>query len=63
LPSESNFVKLRYRLVPDHLIGEVLSKKWVDNAIPLAMLVCVVAVFGNLIPEFFTQSNLQSTSR
>jgi ribose transport system permease protein len=63
LPSESNLLKLRYRLIPDHLIGEVLSKKWVDNAIPLAVLVCVVAVFANLIPEFFTEGNIQSTAR
>ena len=30
----------RYNLVPDHLIGEILSKRWTDNAIPfLAMVV------------------------
>lgn len=63
LASDSNFVKLRYRLIPDHLIGEILSKKWVDNAIPLLVLVCVVAVFSNLIPEFFTVGNIQATSR
>lgn len=63
MASDSRFVKLRYRLIPDHLIGEVLSKKWVDNAIPLAVLIGVVAVFGQLIPEFFTTANLQSTSR
>lgn len=60
MPSESNFTKLRYRWVPDHVIGEILSKKWVDNAIPLAVLIVVVGVFGQLIPEFFTSGNLES---
>ncbi|KAB7619618.1 ABC transporter permease [Verminephrobacter eiseniae] len=63
MASESNWVALRYRLVPDHLIGEILSKKWIDNAIALLVMVCVVVVFGQLIPEFFTAGNLQTTSR
>src|SRR6218665_3436397 len=63
LASESNWVALRDRLVPDHLIGEILSKKWIDNAIALLVMVCVVVVFGQLIPEFFTAGTLQTTSR
>ncbi len=63
LASESNLVRLRYRLIPDHLIGEILSKKWIDNAIPLLVLVCVIAIFGSLIPEFFSVGNLRSTSQ
>jgi hypothetical protein len=27
-------VRLRYRFVPDRIVGEILSKSWVDNAIP-----------------------------
>ncbi len=63
MASESNLVRLRYRLIPDHLIGEILSKKWIDNAIPLLVLVCVIAIFGSLIPEFFSVGNLRSTSQ
>jgi ribose transport system permease protein len=45
------------------VIGEILSKKWIDNAIPFLVLICVIAVFGSLIPNFFSGSNLSITSR
>ncbi|SFU19577.1 ribose transport system permease protein [Mesorhizobium sp. YR577] len=63
MASASNLTKLRYRFIPDHIIGEILSKKWIDNAIPFLVLVCVIAVFGSLIPNFFSGSNLSITSR
>lgn len=48
-----SYAKWRYRLVPDHLLGEILSKNWIDNAIPFAFLIITVALFGSLIPGFF----------
>ncbi|WP_438751030.1 ABC transporter permease [Pararhizobium sp. O133] len=63
MASASNLTKLRYRFIPDHVIGEILSKKWIDNAIPFLVLICVIAVFGALIPNFFSASNLSITSR
>jgi ribose transport system permease protein len=63
LASASNLTKLRYRFIPDHVIGEILSKKWIDNAIPFLVLVCVIVIFGSLIPNFFTGSNLSITAR
>ncbi|MCJ8056107.1 SMP-30/gluconolactonase/LRE family protein [Shinella curvata] len=63
MASASNLTKLRYRFIPDHVIGEILSKKWIDNAIPFLVLLCVIAVFGTLIPNFFSASNLSITSR
>jgi len=56
-------VRWRYRLVPDHLLGEILSKRWVDNAIPLLILVAVMAVFGSLIPDFFGAASISSLMR
>lgn len=53
----------RYRLVPDQLLGELLAKRWIDNAVPLAFLVAVVAIFGSAIPDFFSGANLASFSR
>ncbi|WP_158814767.1 SMP-30/gluconolactonase/LRE family protein [Methylocapsa sp. S129] len=44
----------RYRLVPDHVLGEILSKTWIDNAIPFAILLLTLAVFGTLIPGLVT---------
>lgn len=55
--------RLRYRFIPDHLIGEILSKKWIDNAIPFTVLVLVILVFGALLPNFWTGGNLSMTAR
>ena len=49
----------RYNLVPDHLIGEILTKRWTDNAIPFLALVVTVASFGTAIPGFFKPDSLQ----
>lgn len=53
----------RYNLVPDHVIGEILSKRWTDNAIPFLALVFTVATFGSLIPGFFKLYSLQESTR
>ena len=34
----------RYRFVPDRLIGEILTKRWIDSAIPFTVLVVVLGV-------------------
>ncbi|MBX6323418.1 MAG: SMP-30/gluconolactonase/LRE family protein [Rhodospirillaceae bacterium] len=56
-------VRWRYRLVPDHVLGELLAKRWTDNAIPFLILVGVVAGFGHLIPEFFGLGGLATLTR
>ena len=53
----------RYNLVPDHVIGEILTKRWTDNAIPFLALVIVVAGFGSAIPGFFKLYALQDSTR
>ncbi len=53
----------RYNLVPDHVIGEVLTKRWADNAIPFVALVVTVATFGSVIPGFFALYSLQESTR
>ncbi|GAA6202466.1 SMP-30/gluconolactonase/LRE family protein [Aquicoccus sp. SU-CL01552] len=53
----------RYNLVPDHVIGEILTKRWTDNAIPFIALVIVVASFGSVIPGFFKLYSLQESTR
>ncbi|MBO6718298.1 MAG: SMP-30/gluconolactonase/LRE family protein [Rhizobiaceae bacterium] len=57
------FAYWRYRLVPDHMLGELLSKRWIDNAIPLLVLIFVVSLFGSLIPDFFGSANVTNLSR
>ena len=53
----------RYNLIPDHLIGEILTKRWTDNAIPFLALVLVVGGFGSAIPGFFKVASLQDSTR
>ncbi|MBN9269981.1 MAG: ABC transporter permease, partial [Mesorhizobium sp.] len=48
------YAKWRYRLVPDHVVGELLSKNWIDNAIPVFILALLLIVFGTVIDNFFT---------
>lgn len=53
----------RYNLVPDHLVGEILTKRWTDNAIPFLVLVITVASFGSAIPGFFRPYSLLESTR
>jgi ribose transport system permease protein len=55
--------RLRYNYVPDHVIGEILTKRWTDNAIPFLALVVTVAAFGSAIPGFFRPQALAESTR
>ncbi len=35
------FVRFRARYWPDHLLGEILSKRWTETAIPVIVLLIV----------------------
>ncbi len=63
MAASDTLVRWRYRLVPDHLLGEILTKRWIDTAIPLLILIAVVAVFGSLIPGFFGASAVSDLMR
>jgi ribose transport system permease protein len=63
MPQNETFTRLRYRYLPDHLVGELLSKRWIDNAIPFIALIAVIAVFGAITPDFFALSNLSDLGR
>jgi ribose transport system permease protein len=55
--------RLRYNYVPDHLIGEILTKRWADNAIPFLALVITIAGFGSAISGFFKPQSLSDSTR
>lgn len=63
MATSETYARWRTRFVPDHVLGEILSKNWVDNAIPVIMLVLVVGVFGSIIPNFFLFGNLTDEAR
>ncbi len=56
-------VSLRYRYWPDHLLGEILSKRWTETAIPVIVLIAVAIVFSRAIPGFLTPASLADTAR
>lgn len=49
--------------VPDHLIGELLSKEWIDTAIPAVALGVILASFAWLTPGFYSPGNLSDLLR
>jgi len=53
----------RYRLIPDHILGELLAKRWIDNLIPFLFLVVTVILFGSAIANFFTLGYLSDATR
>ena len=55
--------RLRYRYVPDHIVGEVLGRRWMDNAIPVLLLITVVGYMAGSIPNFTSLGSLADMSR
>ncbi len=57
------YSRWRYRLIPDHVLGEILSKNWIDNAIPFLILLLVLAFFTAIIPGFFSVYGMTDNAR
>ena len=53
----------RYKYWPDHWVGEILSKRWTETAIPVLLLLLVVIASGRLIPNFYSATVLADTLR
>lgn len=60
---KDTLTRLRYRFWPDHLLGELLSKRWTETAIPVIALVIVVLWLGSHLDGFYTASRLSGTAR
>ncbi|QEX20364.1 ABC transporter permease [Hypericibacter adhaerens] len=56
-------MRWRYRLLPDHLLGEILAKRWIDNLIPFAFLLITIGIFGSVIPDFYSIGYLSDATR
>jgi len=59
----TDIVRWRYKLLPDHVVGEFLTKKWVDSAIPFLALVLLIFGFGPFVPHFFELVTLTNLAR
>ncbi|PTE10109.1 ABC transporter permease [Mesorhizobium helmanticense] len=55
--------RLRYRLLPDRLFGELLTKSWIDNVIPALALVVTILVMTWIVPGYLTVANLTDLAR
>jgi ribose transport system permease protein len=56
-------IRLRYRYVPDHLVGEVLGRRWMDNVIPVTLLIALSIGLVTALPHFVSPGNLSDISR
>ena len=55
--------RLRYRFFSGRLVGEILSKSWIDSAIPVAALAVVLLAMAVLVPGIFTAAYVADLSR
>ena len=56
-------VKFKSRYWPDHLLGEILSKRWTETAIPMIVLIIVAIALSRAIPGFLSPASLGDTAR
>jgi ribose transport system permease protein len=54
---------LRYRYWPDHLLGEILSKRWTETAIPVILLLIIGFALSRSIDNFLSPASLADTAR
>ena len=55
--------RLRYKYWPDHLLGEILSKRWTETGVPVIVLLVVGFVLSRLLDGFFAPAILSDTAR
>ena len=57
------YARIRTKVFPDRILGEILSKSWIDNAIPFFFLLVTIGIFGATVPNFFSQAGLTDQAR
>ncbi|MGS0753577.1 ABC transporter permease [Roseateles sp. GG27B] len=53
----------RYTYWPDHALGEILAKRWMETAIPVTVLLLVAFALAQAIPNFLSPVALSDTGR
>ncbi len=59
----ATLTRWRYTYWPDHVLGEILSKRWMETAIPVIVLVLVAFALTQAIPNFLSAGALADTGR
>lgn len=54
----SSFTEFRYKYWPDRAIGELLSKNWMETAVPLLVLILVIVTFSTVVENFLAFSSI-----
>ena len=62
-PLLDRLTRWRYRYWPDHLLGELLAKRWMETAIPVAVLIVVALGLSQLLPNFLSPTSMADTGR
>jgi len=60
---EDKLNRWRFTYWPDHMLGELLAKRWMETAIPVAVLLLVALALSQILPNFFGPTNLADTGR
>ena len=55
--------RARYKYIPDHLIGEILSKRWMESAVPAIILIVVFGYLTINLPNYLSSINLMDLGR
>lgn len=59
----NTLIKLRYRFWPDKIFGEILQKSWMETAVPLLVLLVVIAFFSSRIDSFISVASISDILR
>src|SRR5260370_17976233 len=62
-PMQDALLRLRYRYWPDHRLGEILSKRWTETAIPVIVLLIITIALSRSIDGFLSVGSLADTGR
>jgi ribose transport system permease protein len=62
-PLGDRLTRWRYTYWPDHMLGELLAKRWMETAIPVLVLVLVAFALSRELPNLFSASGLADTGR
>jgi len=59
----NTLTRVRYKYFPDHLVGELLSKRWMESAVPLIILVATFTYLALNLPHYLSPINLMDMGR
>jgi ribose transport system permease protein len=59
----NTLTRVRYKYFPDHLVGELLSKRWMESAVPMIILVATFTYLALNLPNYLSPINLMDMGR